>query len=90
MEAPLIPREDTVKTKTKAIKDMTPKERKAWFKERMGDLVSNQRQAKIRHEVMISTDGLLVSLRERMYMSGNIRFAEVVDGLRDAKKKAQG
>lgn len=83
MEGGLIPREPVVK-------DMTPKERKRWFKERMDRLSDNKRTAKVRHEVMIATDSLMVHLRDRMYLTGNLKCATVVEDVRQAKMKREG
>lgn len=89
MEELLVPREPTV-VEVKDIKAMSKKERKQFLKERIGDVVSNKRSAKIRHEVLMSEDGLMVKLRERMLMIGNVRYAEIVEEMRFKKMEQQG
>lgn len=85
----LVPREPTV-VEVKAIKDMTKKERREFMRERIADVISEKRGAKIRHEVLMSDDALMIRLRERMLMDGNIKYAEVVDEMRQKKMVQQG
>lgn len=84
-----MPREPTV-AEVKDIKAMSKKERKQFLKDRIGDVQSEKRSAKIRHEVLMSEDGLMVRLRERMLMVGNVRYAEIVEDMRFKKMEQQG
>ena len=78
MEAISVPREPTVK-------DMTPKERKKWFRERVLMMENEKRIAKMRHDAMIATDTLMIKWRERMYLIGDLKSVNVIEGMRKSK-----
>jgi hypothetical protein len=64
---------------------MTPKERKKWFRERVLMMENEKRIAKMRHDAMIATDTLMIKWRERMYLIGDLKSVNVIEGMRKSK-----
>lgn len=73
-------------TKPKAIHEMSKKERAAFLKGRITQVIHQKKARALEHDMDNAPDKLLVGLKDKMCMTGYVGYAAMIDRFREARK----